>query len=220
MADYYDASMRIGGPMTAETLAGLLEAIDNDAPQEGPEDPDAYIGTGAIEIGCESRAWGDYRETREFCNTHGICYDLDSSNGTEMFRFSFRPGVHLEDEWPENPVGLLNDEPAVSVATVRAELDRLAQAIPHANDLHSPLAIIRCIRALCDRNTPPALEPISLVGSPLCKCDNCGHLAPRSELKDIQDYEQRVDEDGTEPDGECPECGCLAYELAKEANAS
>lgn len=47
---------------------------------------------------------------------------------------------------------------------------------------------------------------------PACACANCDWRGPLADLKPIQRYWERVDEeDGAEPDGECPECGCLAY---------
>lgn len=46
-----------------------------------------------------------------------------------------------------------------------------------------------------------------------CECANCDWRGPMSALKDIKRYHERVDpEDGVEPAGECPECGCLAYD--------
>jgi len=48
------------------------------------------------------------------------------------------------------------------------------------------------------------------------RCDNCESLWNLDDLHEIKDYWMRVDEDGPEPDGECPDCGCLCYELADE----
>lgn len=45
------------------------------------------------------------------------------------------------------------------------------------------------------------------------QCDNCVRLWDFDELNNIQRYFERVDEDGPDPDGECPSCGCLAYEI-------
>jgi DNA-directed RNA polymerase subunit RPC12/RpoP len=45
------------------------------------------------------------------------------------------------------------------------------------------------------------------------QCDNCSAILTTEELRTINRYWERVDEDGVEPDGECPHCGCLAYEV-------
>ena len=47
---------------------------------------------------------------------------------------------------------------------------------------------------------------------PTATCANCGRDFPVSDLLEINDYDERVDEE-TEalPDGECPECGALCY---------
>lgn len=48
---------------------------------------------------------------------------------------------------------------------------------------------------------------------PLCACANCEWSGPLDALKPIKHYWSRVDEeDDVEPDGECPSCGCLAYQ--------
>lgn len=45
-----------------------------------------------------------------------------------------------------------------------------------------------------------------------CICDNCGKRWSEYELKDIQDYCQRVGAGcQIDPSGECPECGSLCY---------
>ena len=43
-------------------------------------------------------------------------------------------------------------------------------------------------------------------------CDNCGKTWSAAQLRPAADLAERVDEDGPEPDGECPECGALCYE--------
>ena len=48
------------------------------------------------------------------------------------------------------------------------------------------------------------------------KCDNCDERMTAAELNVIKRYSERVDEDGEEPAGECPHCGCLAYYNAEE----
>lgn len=59
---------------------------------------------------------------------------------------------------------------------------------------------------------------VSFEDTPLDKnkaeCANCAWRGPLSALNDIKNYHERVDEDDeAEPDGECPECGCLAYDV-------
>jgi hypothetical protein len=49
-----------------------------------------------------------------------------------------------------------------------------------------------------------------------CECQNCGHLNLRSELGEIADYSERVDEGEEEPDGECSACKALSHEITKE----
>lgn len=52
---------------------------------------------------------------------------------------------------------------------------------------------------------------------PLCECANCGKHSLLSALNPIKRYHERVDEDDEhEPDGECPSCGALAYELSAD----
>ena len=55
-------------------------------------------------------------------------------------------------------------------------------------------------------------DMITLTVKPEAACDNCEWRGDPSELKDIKRYHERVDDDdGEEPAGECPKCGCLAY---------
>lgn len=44
------------------------------------------------------------------------------------------------------------------------------------------------------------------------ECDNCGHVCDVAQLGTIKHYHERVEEGAPIPAGECPECGCLAYE--------
>ncbi len=48
-------------------------------------------------------------------------------------------------------------------------------------------------------------------------CDSCEWTGTHADLNDVADLWERVDEDGPEPDGECPDCGALAYRQAPEA---
>lgn len=50
-----------------------------------------------------------------------------------------------------------------------------------------------------------------------CECGNCGHVCSQSQLRDIKDYHMRVDFDGPEPSGECPQCGALSYQVTDPA---
>ncbi len=54
---------------------------------------------------------------------------------------------------------------------------------------------------------------------PLCRCDNCTWTGPTSklgcQLEDVPDLSIRLDPGGEVPAGECPECGCLAYEVGQ-----
>lgn len=43
------------------------------------------------------------------------------------------------------------------------------------------------------------------------KCNNCGHVAPRDEMKDAQDLLERMEVGDVFTDKECPECGALAH---------
>jgi hypothetical protein len=47
------------------------------------------------------------------------------------------------------------------------------------------------------------------------ECDNCAAILAAQQLQPIKHYSERVDEGGDEPDGECPECGSLAYEIVQ-----
>lgn len=47
-----------------------------------------------------------------------------------------------------------------------------------------------------------------------CQCDNCGWTGDAMQTNPaIEDYNERVDFEGEEPIGECPECRCLCYLL-------
>lgn len=51
----------------------------------------------------------------------------------------------------------------------------------------------------------------------LCRCDNCGKLWDVADLNEPKRLDERLDypighPKCIEPDGECPECGALAYE--------
>lgn len=46
----------------------------------------------------------------------------------------------------------------------------------------------------------------------IVQCDNCRWVGPEADTNEPTDLWERVDEDGPEPDGECPDCGCLCYE--------
>jgi hypothetical protein len=46
----------------------------------------------------------------------------------------------------------------------------------------------------------------------ICQCANCDWTG--EDVRPIKHYSERVDpDDDAEPAGECPECGCLAYEV-------
>lgn len=47
----------------------------------------------------------------------------------------------------------------------------------------------------------------------LHRCDDCGVKWEREQLTEIKDIEQRIDEGGMVPSGECPDelCGALCY---------
>lgn len=47
----------------------------------------------------------------------------------------------------------------------------------------------------------------------LSQCQNCSAVHIDGNLKNIQDYHQRVEDDEEEPSGECPDCGCLCHWL-------
>jgi hypothetical protein len=58
---------------------------------------------------------------------------------------------------------------------------------------------------------------------PACRCDNCGHECPKSELNEAKDLDERLDfpvgdPRCIEPAGECPECGALSYEVEEGSN--
>lgn len=58
-----------------------------------------------------------------------------------------------------------------------------------------------------------SLSPVQL-----CKCDDCSYTCDKTELSEVRDLERRLDfpighPDRIEPDGECPKCGALSYEL-------
>jgi hypothetical protein len=42
-------------------------------------------------------------------------------------------------------------------------------------------------------------------------CNNCGKIWKEKDLKEIQDYYQRVEPGGQVPAGECPKCSALCY---------
>jgi hypothetical protein len=48
-------------------------------------------------------------------------------------------------------------------------------------------------------------------GPDIYTCDNCPWSGPFEELEEIESLWERVDEGGPMPNGECPECGVLAY---------
>lgn len=48
----------------------------------------------------------------------------------------------------------------------------------------------------------------------LCECDNCGLQCASHKLRPVQSPDERIDENGPNPEGECPECGCLSYIVA------
>lgn len=50
------------------------------------------------------------------------------------------------------------------------------------------------------------------------KCDNC-ETVWEDGLDEIQDYDQRVDEGGEEPAGQCQECGALCYWYSEDIEA-
>jgi hypothetical protein len=43
------------------------------------------------------------------------------------------------------------------------------------------------------------------------QCGNCGTIWSKHQLKDIQDYNDRVSPGEIVPSGECPECGALCH---------
>ena len=45
----------------------------------------------------------------------------------------------------------------------------------------------------------------------LAQCDNCQAVTKIRDLDRIKNIEQRLDPGGVVPDGQCPECGALAY---------
>lgn len=49
------------------------------------------------------------------------------------------------------------------------------------------------------------------------RCDNCGWVGPKDQTRNpIPDLAERLDPGGPMPVGECPQCGALAYEIAKD----
>ena len=50
----------------------------------------------------------------------------------------------------------------------------------------------------------------------ITKCDNCGWVGHRLQTVPAHDLHERLDEHGPEPEGECPRCGALAYEMKDE----
>lgn len=49
---------------------------------------------------------------------------------------------------------------------------------------------------------------------PMAQCADCAIVFPFADLKPVRRYWERVDEnDGYEPDGDCPFCGALAYRV-------
>ena len=44
------------------------------------------------------------------------------------------------------------------------------------------------------------------------RCQNCQQLWTADQLKDVQDYHERVEPGEPEPAGECPACGCVCHE--------
>ncbi len=54
--------------------------------------------------------------------------------------------------------------------------------------------------------------------SGFAKCDKCRHYWQFGELREARDLAERVDADGPEPAGECPECGALAYPFTPRAD--
>ena len=47
-----------------------------------------------------------------------------------------------------------------------------------------------------------------------CRCDNCCGVFTSSDLNPVKDRDERMDPGGSEPAGECPACGALAYPLS------
>jgi Zn finger protein HypA/HybF involved in hydrogenase expression len=59
-----------------------------------------------------------------------------------------------------------------------------------------------------------AIEEFFTPAEAQCECANCDWSGPQHDLRPIKHYWSRVDEaDAVEPDGECPDCGCLAYAI-------
>lgn len=55
-----------------------------------------------------------------------------------------------------------------------------------------------------------------------CLCDNCGAIAKAQNLiplEEVKDLNDRLDEGGEVPAGECKKCGALSYVIDLEANA-
>lgn len=48
-------------------------------------------------------------------------------------------------------------------------------------------------------------------------CGNCDWSGPEAELGEVQDLLQRIEPGDTVPDGECPCCGALAFEVKPTA---
>ena len=69
--------------------------------------------------------------------------------------------------------------------------------------------------ATCWADAREVMDRIRAIGQPVTadvyECDNCAWTGAKGDLGEIMHYGLRVDEGGPEPDGECPECGCLAY---------
>ena len=47
----------------------------------------------------------------------------------------------------------------------------------------------------------------------LHQCDNCGTSWPSSDLRQVHEWQERVDLNGPVPSGECPKCGSLCYSV-------
>ena len=50
----------------------------------------------------------------------------------------------------------------------------------------------------------------------LCKCADCGHVCPESELVDIENFYARHFPGDTVANGQCPKCGALSFETDAE----
>jgi len=47
----------------------------------------------------------------------------------------------------------------------------------------------------------------------LCRCDNCQAIWTENDLREAKHLSERIDVGGPIPDGECPDCGALAYKV-------